>query len=40
MLEMGLEMPSKMSVEYQENEDQNGIRIWDVSELYLEIGSV
>ena len=37
LLEMGLKMPSKMFVENQENEHQNGIRIWNVSELYLEI---
>ena len=29
-----------MFFENQENEHQNGIHIWNVSELYMEIGSV
>ena len=37
LLEMGLKMSSKMFVENQESEHQNGVRIWSVSELYLEI---
>ena len=41
LLDMGLEMPSKtLFVENQENERQNGIRVWNVSELYLETESV
>ena len=37
-------MPSRMFVELhvvsQKNEYQNGIRIWNVSELYLETESI
>ena len=40
MSELGLKIPSRMFVELyvtsQKNEYQNGISVWNVSELYLE----
>ena len=45
LLEMGLKIPSNIcllncNVVGQKNEHQNGIRIWNAFELYLETESV
>ena len=38
LLEMGLKMPSKIClVVNRQNKHQNGVHIWNVSELYLSL---